>query len=537
MLSKKRCLLPLSLLAAALLLISCGDDENPAGPGTSPSPSVLSIAATLFNSMDLSWTECQDGDFFEYRLYRSATPGIADNVSSATLVAGISSSSDTTYTDEGLDWTTTYYYALQTRDTEDLSAWSNEVFETTPDSGSGGTVLSCSEVQGQQASSPYEGQVVSVLGVVTVGGGEYYSSSFPYAVIADPEGGAWGGLVLFGDSAGTLSRGDSVIVTGEVDEYFGLTELTYITDVQMLGTGASLPSPVSMTTGDLATSADPEAYEAVLVTVSDAIVTEELTYGEYRIDDGTGECVFDDLGDYSWNPSVGDTVNTMTGVLWYSYDEFKIEPRDDADIDASGGGGGDVLTCYEVQGQQASSPYAGQTVSVTGVVTVAGDEYYSSSNALAVMADAGGGSWSGLALYGSSVYTLARGDSITITGEVQEYYGFTELSFPTSITVHSSGHALPDPEQLTTGELATSANPEEWESVLVSVVNVDVTSEPGTYGEWTVDDGSGDCIVDDLGDYTYSPQLGDTIVELVGVLWYSFDDFKIEPRDDADITR
>ena len=534
----KRHVLAAALVGAALLFaLSCGDDENPTQPGTSPTPSVLSISSSLFNELTLNWTRCDDSDFSEYRLYRSLTSGIVSDPSSATLIATVSSAGDTLWFDQGLDWSTTYYYALQTHDTESLSSWSNEVDAATPDSGSC-YFLTCYQVQGQQASSPYEGQEVNVLGVVSVGADEFYTSGAPYAVLADGAGGPWGGLVLYGDSLAGLARGDSILISGEVTEYYGLTELSYITNVQVLGTGAQLPDPETVTTGDLATSADPEAYEAVLVTVTDAIVTSDLGYGEFLMDDGSGECMFDDLGYYSYDPAVGDTVFSMTGVLWYSYSDFKLEPRDDADIDASsgGGGGGDVLTCYEVQGQQASSPYAGQTVSVTGIVTVAGDEYYSTA-AYAVMADAGGGPWTGLWLYGNDVSTLARGDSITITGEVQEYYGLTELSFPTSLTVHSAGHALPDPEPLTTGDLATASDPEQWESVLVSVSDVDVTEEPDIYGEWKIDDGSGECRVDDLGTYSYSPQIGDPIVELVGALWYSYDEFKIEPRDDADITR
>ena len=43
--------------------------------------------------------------------------------------------------------------------------------------------------------------------------------------------------------------------------------------------------------------------------------------------------------------------------------------------------------------------------------------------------------------------------------------------------------------------------------------------------------------MDDLGSYTYTPLVGDVIASMTGVLWFGFDDFKIEPRDDADIVR
>jgi predicted extracellular nuclease len=287
-----------------------------------------------------------------------------------------------------------------------------------------------------------------------------------------------------------------------------------------------------LTTDEVYQPATAEQWEGVLVRVEDVTVTSAPDqYGQWKVDDGSGDAMVDDLGDYTYNPVVGDTLEYVIGVLSYSFDEYKIEPRDNDDI-GGGGGGGPALTCYEVQGQQASSPYMGQTVSVTGIVTVGEGEYYGT---YAAMADEGGGPWSGLILYGNDVTGIERGDSITITGQVDEYFGLTELKFPTSIVVHSSGHPLPDAEVLTTDEVYQPATAEQWEGVLVRVEDVTVTSEPNEYGEWQVDDGSGDAVVDDLGDYSYVPTLNDQLASVTGVLNYSFDEYKIEPRDDADI--
>lgn len=524
----------LLMAGAGVMLASCGDDENPVGPDNPPVPSVLSVATSATNSTAASWTLCGDTDFAWYRLYRSTDPGISQNPP-ATPLFTTANPMDTTFTDTGLEWGETYYYAVQTLDSQNQSSWSNEVTAVIPDSSGGGDALTCYEVQGQQAESPYLDQEVTVTGIVTVGGDEFYSSTAPVAVLGDPEGGSWSGLVLYGDEIADLTRGDSVLVTGTVDEYYGLTELTFVTDVQVLSAGHDMPPAVPIETGDIAASdASAEEYEAVLCIVGDAFVTEVLTYGEFKIDDGSGDCLADDLGDYSWAPAVGDTVHSATGVVWYTYGEYLLEPRDDDDLDVSGGGGGggDALTCYEVQGQTGASPYADQIVSVTGIVVVGGGEYYSSSAAYAVIMDADGGPWAGLTLFGSDVSGLSRGDSVTVTGEVQEYYSFTELSYPTEVTVHSTGHVLPDPEPLDTGDVGD----EQWESVLVAVSDVTVTEDDLGYGEWAVDDGSGDIRVDDLGDYGYTPSIGDTFSGIVGVCFYSFDVFKIEPRDDDDLT-
>lgn len=329
-------ILLLSVLSLGLLALACGDDEGgPAGPGEAPEASVLSAEASgILNSVTATWTQCGDSDFEEYRLYRSINSGIESDPGSATLVDVFVQSGDTVFVDSGLEWSETYYYAILTRDSEGLETWSNEDFATTPDSGGGGgDYLTCYEVQGQTASSPYADEVVSVLGVVTVGGGEFYSSTSSYAVISDPSGGAWCGLVLFGDSTATLQRGDSVVVTGTVQEYYGMTEITYITDILRLATGASLPAPSALSTGSLATSADPEAWEGVLVEVQDVEVSSDsLGFGEWSVSDGTGDCRVDDLGDYTYTPTAGDIISSLVGVLVYSYDDFKVEPRDDADI-------------------------------------------------------------------------------------------------------------------------------------------------------------------------------------------------------------
>lgn len=526
------------LAAASLLAVSCGDDEQgPSGTGENPTASTLEVnASASANSVTSRWTGCPDADFEEYRLYRSTEPGIAGDQTGAVIVATHTSVADTVYTDTGLSWSETYYYALQTRDTEGLVSWSNEATAVTPDSGAAGGWLTCADVQGITGSSPYEGQVVTVTGVVTAGGTELFSSDGTYAVLSDPDGGPWSGLFLYGDSVESLVRGDSIAITGTVQEFYGMTELAFPTSIEMLGSGAGLPAPAAVSTADLTEAGGAEEWEAVLVEVTDAIVTTVGSYGQFEVDDGSGACLVDDMGDFSYNPVVGDTLYRAAGIVWYSYSEWKLEPRDDDDLDVSGGGGpGEVLSCYEVQGQADESPYLGQIVSVTGIVTVGGDEYYSSSQKYAVIEDAGGGSWSGLVLYDNDVLSFARGDSVVITGTVQEFNGLTEISYITDTEIVSSGNPVPAPQDLTTGELMTSAVPEEWEGVLVRVQDLTVSDDSLGYGQWSVTDGSGDCIVDDMGDYSYEPSTGDSIQSIIGVCYYSFSEFKLEPRDDADI--
>lgn len=201
--------------------------------------------------------------------------------------------------------------------------------------------------------------------------------------------------------------------------------------------------------------------------------------------------------------------------------------------DSSGGGGG-ALTCYEIQGQEDESPYDGEDVTVTGIVTVGASEYYAGTGTAqyAVIEDAPGGEWSGVVLYGyDGVLTgLLRGDSVVVSGYVSEFNGLTEVVVST-VDLDDPGHSVPDPEAITTADVAL----EKWEGVLVSVSDVTVTDDDLGYGEWHVDDGSGDARIDDMGDYSYSPSVGNTFSEIIGVCFYSFDNSKIEPRDDSDL--
>lgn len=92
-----------------------------------PTPSVLSVEDVTWFDVDLSWTRCPNPNFDSYRLYRSVTPNIEDDSTLADIVCDLSWSFDTTYTDTTVNFSTHYYYALLTTNTEDRSSWSNEI--------------------------------------------------------------------------------------------------------------------------------------------------------------------------------------------------------------------------------------------------------------------------------------------------------------------------------------------------------------------------------------------------------------------------
>ncbi len=203
-----------------------------------------------------------------------------------------------------------------------------------------------------------------------------------------------------------------------------------------------------------------------------------------------------------------------------------------------------VLPIQEVQGYTFTSPYEGEVVWVSGVV-VAGTGEIGYAGDLFVIEDPLGGPWSGVAIYNNGAFTdVVEGDLVVLAGLVNEYYGMTEvdISGPEGyLEVLVSGHPLPDPAVLSTG-VFTTASPltaEPYEGVLLEFQAATVISDDLGFGEWLLDDGSGSARADDSGrqdgDLTYTPQLGDRYGFIRGIGWYSFNDYKLEPRYDADI--
>ncbi len=391
-------------------------------------------------------------------------------------------------------------------------------------------ILSCYAVQGQQSSTPFAGTEVSVTGIVTASAGVYHDNK---VMIGDASGGPWTGLLLYGDSVSSLVEGDSVVVTGTPSEYYDMTQISDITDVDVISSGVVLPPVTAVSTVTIGQdSTTSEQYESVLVSITNAPITNVLSYGEYNASDGSGECMLDDMGEATYVPVLGDTILTGIGTLQFSYGDYKLQPRYDADLTIGAYTAGiDTLTCYQIQGQASTSPYEGQQVCAYGIVVVGGDEYYSSSSAYAVIMDAAGGAWSGLMMYDSTLAGLQRGDSVSVVGTVIEYSSMTELTYLDTVIVHSSGHTLPTAEALSTGDVGQ----EQWEAVLITVADVTVVEDSYGYGEWGVDDGTGEIRVDDLGSYTYDPVLNDVLTELTGINFYSYSTWKLQPRDNDDL--
>ncbi len=234
------------------------------------------------------------------------------------------------------------------------------------------------------------------------------------------------------------------------------------------------------------------------------------------------------------------------------------------------------LTIFDVQFtpfSNGNSGYLGTEVTVTGVVTSSaqatdlGYVYIQEENQLA---------WAGILVQGNpSLATLNRGDKVTVTGTVEESFGFTRIGAVSSVQPAGTGTITPvglSPDLFTTYDFATT---EQYESMLLALTSptagdkihvVDANpDDPSNFGEYRVgadqfDPNTGSRIlvgrqsgsafsslnVSYVNDTTWATTDGimnvpalvvsDTVNmdTLCGIMYYSFGSMKLLPRNNDD---
>ncbi|RLD38678.1 MAG: hypothetical protein DRI74_03095 [Bacteroidetes bacterium] len=185
---------------------------------------------------------------------------------------------------------------------------------------------------------------------------------------------------------------------------------------------------------------------------------------------------------------------------------------------------------YEIQSNTSDgdlSDYDGQKVQVSGVVTaIAGNNFWIQTPPLK---DSQYPEWSAIFAYdATTAAALAIGDDVTLEATVDEYYNATELVSVTSSTINSQGNTI------AAVAVTAAAALESYESTLITIMDAEVTSDPDSNGEFTVNDGTADYIVDDKI-FAYTPTIGE-VLDVTGVVAFSYGAFKLYPRDADDIT-
>ena len=400
--------------------------------------------------------------------------------------------------------------------------------------------------------SQLNGEIINIDGIVTA---VKDFSSYPNFFIQDPNLSEWGGVYVYVGEMDALSIGDEVNFNAEIAEYYGVTELKDVTDMQLISSGNPTVA-TSIATGDLGLSCGSgEMYEGMLVEFTNLTVESvDSEYNSIYVNDGSGTAKLDDYFfnfDFGFWPelAVGDTIDSATGVVHYYFGEYVVYPRDLSDMEGLDGGSTDPVatSIYDIQfsSDQGSgedcypSSISGQTVNVTGTVTSV--KSFSSSPSFFIQ-DASLSQWGGVYVYVSESDPLSVGDEVNFNAEIDEYYGVTELKNLAGLELISSGNAAVA-TSIATGDLGLACGTGEmYEGMFIEFTNLTVESVDAQYSSIYVNDGSGTAKLDDyffnfndsngelLG---YWPELsaGDTIDSVVGTVHYYFGDYVVYPRN------
>lgn len=182
-----------------------------------------------------------------------------------------------------------------------------------------------------------------------------------------------------------------------------------------------------------------------------------------------------------------------------------------------------AATIYEIQ----TGVYAeGDLVDLTGVTVVAvrsGGVYVS---------EAPHGAYNGIWVYGPT--EIAEGSILDIVGgEYTEYYDLSEIiTADAVVTVTGVAPMMPAPTMIDAATLL--ADPEPYESCLITLTDGMMVGEILDYGQWTADTMDGTNVLFD--DYFFdvaSVLVGDCYNSVTGILDYSYSAWKVHPLVDG----
>ena len=352
-----------------------------------------------------------------------------------------------------------------------------------------------------EIGEPYESVLVTVTGTCTeIGGTKKWTISDGTSI------------VVFGLTY-TPTVGTSYTVTGIVD-WYGQDNIWELKprDENDIVVGAAAPT-ISITSPANGSTVYSSSVNATVEVVNFEIGTDgNISFSIDNEDAVTGTATshtFTDLTDGE-HTITASLVGTNQSIIATTTTTFTV------DLD------GPTLTpIHDIQYTEAedgASPYNGQTVIVSGIVTALNSDKFYIQDAEAA--------WSGLYIYNTnSGRTPSRNDNVTVTGTITEYNGLTEMSPVTEVV---NNGAVTPVNGLSLASISEIAEP--YESVLVTVTGT--CTNIGGAKKWTISDGTS-IVVFGL---TYTPTVG-TSYTVTGIVdWFGQDGiWELKPRSEADI--
>ena len=184
------------------------------------------------------------------------------------------------------------------------------------------TDVSISDIQGGTATGDQ-----TISGVVT-------SPQSDYGFFMADAPGAWNGLWIYTGGDDGVDIGSAVTVTGTVEEFNDLTEINATEGTVVVDGTNTVWDATVVPVSDFADAATAEQWESVLITIENVTVTNtnadgpDNDFGEFEVD---GTLRVDDLY-YDADPAENDTYASITGILTYSYGNYKLSPRNADDV-------------------------------------------------------------------------------------------------------------------------------------------------------------------------------------------------------------
>lgn len=366
----------------------------------------------------------------------------------------------------------------------------------------GASFTAISTIQGNSDISPLNGQTVVVEAVVTgVFNGDGELGGFfveADAAQRDSDPSTSEGLFIF-DSQRQVIAGQRVRLAGTITEFFGLTEMKDLTQMTTCGV-AGLPAPLRITL-PWASAEAPEAFESMRVIAAEPLTVNDnfnlgrfgsLTLGSDRhfiptnvVSPGADAALVAamneldrvtlDDGSNRQNPAIvpypspqlsasqtvraGDRVQDLTGILSYSFSEWRIHPLQAPSFESANprtpapelnGSGSMVVTSFNVlnyfngdglgggfptargaddaeelnrQSEKLVSAILATNADVVGLMEIENDGY-SDTSAIAELTNRLGGNWSyvdpGLTQLGSDAIAVGfvyRNDRVETVGQ------------------------------------------------------------------------------------------------------------------------
>jgi len=413
------------------------------------------------------------------------------------------------------------------------------------------------------------GTSVTIQGIVTAEPYAFYSEDDLHYYWIQDDFAALSGIKVY-DPDRALIEGDEVRLTGTVDEYYDLTEMVDITEIEVLSSGNTMEPLLVTLSGDM------EPYEGVLIELQDVYVSDVANeFGEWMLSDGTNTLVVDDAADYFYTPVVDEALASIVGVLDYSFGAYKLLPRLARDIQTADGltriqaiqqvRYSDLMPKYSSLDSSvwfADTSYYHEEwtdtmiVTVQGIVTMPTGLSYAGAGVKFILQDKNGGPWSSILSYSPDSTTfpvLFEGDLVELTGRITEFdthegssvSNMTELWITEEAELLDVGLAVPLEPVIPTGDLRWPTTAEQWGNVVVKVENAVITmNDPTAFDILKIDDGSGGILVDDDSDSLSAyiqPPVGSVFDEVRGWVYHHYGSYvdsstyKLVPLYESDL--